>query len=77
LDTEDYTPKYSAVIKLARLIVIQEVYERRREEIRRYKSCGLGSKEAGVKATSHYHLTKGLVCSFITMADDGKDPMPI
>jgi hypothetical protein len=28
LDTEDYTPKYSAMIKLARLIVVQEAYER-------------------------------------------------
>jgi hypothetical protein len=34
LDAEDYTPKYSAVIKLARLIVVQEAYERRREAIK-------------------------------------------
>jgi len=33
LDAEDYTPKYSAVIKLARLMVVQEAYERRREAI--------------------------------------------
>jgi hypothetical protein len=29
LDAEDYTPKYSAIIKLARLMVVQEGYERR------------------------------------------------
>jgi hypothetical protein len=29
LDTEDYTLKYSAIIKLARLMVVQEAYERR------------------------------------------------
>ena len=33
LDTEDYIPKYSVVIKLAWLIVIQEVYECRWEAI--------------------------------------------
>jgi hypothetical protein len=77
LDTKDYIPKYLAIIKLAWLIVIQEVYKQRREEIRRYKSYRLGSKEAGVKATSHYHLTRGLVCLFITIANNGKDPIPI
>ena len=33
LDAEDYTPKYSAIIKLARLMVVQEGYERRQEAI--------------------------------------------
>lgn len=44
LDAEDYTPKYSAVIKLARLIVVQEAYERRREAIKQYESRGLNAK---------------------------------
>ena len=29
LNAEDYTPKYSAIIKLARLMVVQEAYEQR------------------------------------------------
>jgi hypothetical protein len=29
LDAEDYTLKYSAVIKLARIIVVQEAYKQR------------------------------------------------
>ncbi|KAH6715664.1 hypothetical protein BKA61DRAFT_671951 [Leptodontidium sp. MPI-SDFR-AT-0119] len=41
LDAEDYTPKYSAVIKLAQLIVVQEAYERRREAITRYEERSL------------------------------------
>ena len=36
LDAEDYTPKYSAVIKLARLMVVEEAYEYRQERIRQY-----------------------------------------
>ena len=35
-DAEDYIPKYSAVIKLAWLMVVQEAYEQRQEQICRY-----------------------------------------
>ena len=77
LDTEDYTPKYSAIIKLARLMVVQEVYERQREAIEQYKNRDLSAKQAREKASSHYVLTQGLVNAFITMAHDSKDPKPI
>ena len=77
LDAEDYTPKYSAVIKLARLIVVQEAYERRREAIKQYESRGLSTKAAQEKASSHYVLTRGLVRSFLTMAHDSTDPKPM
>lgn len=77
LDAEDYTPKYSAVIKLARLMVVQEAYERRREAIEQYESRGLSTKAAQEKASSHYVLTRGLVRAFMTMAHDGKDPKPM
>jgi hypothetical protein len=46
LDAEDYTLKYLTVIKLTRLMVVQEVYERRQEAIARYKSCKLSVKQA-------------------------------
>ena len=46
LDAEDYLPKYSAVIKLARLMVVQEAYKRRREAIAHYESRGLSTKKA-------------------------------
>jgi hypothetical protein len=58
LDAEDYTPKYLALIKLARLMVVQEAYERRREAIEQYESRGLSSKEARERASSHYVLTR-------------------
>ncbi|KAK6591453.1 hypothetical protein H4I96_12363 [Botrytis cinerea] len=77
LDAEDYTPKYSAVIKLARLMVVQEAYERRREAIEQYENRGLSAKQAREKASSHYILTRGLVSAFMTMAHDGKDPKPM
>lgn len=37
LNAEDYTPKYSAVIKLARLIVVQKAYERTKEAMQQCK----------------------------------------
>ncbi|KAK6591982.1 hypothetical protein H4I95_11932 [Botrytis cinerea] len=77
LDAEDYTPKYSAVIKLARLMVVQEAYERRREAIEQYENRSLSAKQAREKASSHYILTRGLVSAFMTMAHDGKDPKPM
>jgi hypothetical protein len=77
LDAEDYTPKYSAVIKLARLIVVQEAYERRREAIAQYEERGLSPEAAREKVSSYYVLTRGLVRSFMTMAHDSKDPKPM
>jgi len=77
LDAEDYTPKYSAVIKLARLMVVQEAYERRREAIAHYESRGLSAKKARDEADSHYVLTRRLVHAFMTMAHNGKDPKPM
>jgi hypothetical protein len=77
LDAEDYMLKYSAVIKLARLMVVQEAYERRREAIEQYKSRGWSVKKARDKVDSYYVLTRRLVYIFMTMAHDGKDPKPI
>ncbi|KAL3420487.1 hypothetical protein PVAG01_08986 [Phlyctema vagabunda] len=77
LDAEDYTPKYSAVIKLARLMVVQEAYERQQAEIIRYRARGLTPKEAGRAASSYYRLTRHLVHGFMTMARDEKDPVPM
>ena len=77
LDAEDYTPKYSAVIKLARLMVVQEAYERRREAIAQYQERGLSPEAARAKANSHYEFTRSMVRSFMTMAHDGKDPKPM
>ncbi len=77
LDIEDYTPKYSAVIKLAWLMVVQEAYKRRQEAIEQYKNRGLSIKRAKEKASSHYVLTQGLVYTFITIAYNRKDPTPM
>ena len=77
LDAEDYTPTYSAVIKLARLMVVQEAYYRRQKEIDGWKAAGRTADQAGEAATSYYRLTRGLVKSFMTMAHGDQDPTPM
>ncbi|KFY65432.1 hypothetical protein V496_02556, partial [Pseudogymnoascus sp. VKM F-4515 (FW-2607)] len=76
-DAEDFTTKYSAVIKLARLMVVQEAYEQRQEQIRTYQSQQMTEIEARKEATSYYRLVKESVSQFITMAHGGRDPTPM
>lgn len=56
LDTKDYTPKYSAIIKLARLIVVQEGYKQQQEAIARLLECGSSQEEASKEAHSYFHF---------------------
>ncbi|KAM3067126.1 hypothetical protein ACMFMG_011681 [Clarireedia jacksonii] len=77
LDAEDYTPKYSAVIKLARLMVVQEAYEHRQKSIAHYERRGWSAQQAREEAESHYVLTRRLVYTFMTMTHNGQDPKPM
>ncbi|KAF8847138.1 hypothetical protein BDZ45DRAFT_607873, partial [Acephala macrosclerotiorum] len=69
----DYTFKYSVVIKLTRLIVIREVYERRQEFIAQYEKRNLSTKKARDETNNHYVLTRRLIHAFMIMAYDDKD----
>ncbi|KFY90217.1 hypothetical protein V500_05234 [Pseudogymnoascus sp. VKM F-4518 (FW-2643)] len=75
-DAEDFTTKYSAVIKLARLMVVQEAYEQRQEQICAYQS-EMTEVEARKEATSYYGLVKKFVGQFTTMTYGGRDPTPM
>jgi hypothetical protein len=77
LDAEDYTPKYSAVIKLARLMVVQEGYEQRQEAIRLLEERELTADEAHEKARSYFYFIRRLTHQFMTMAHNGQDPTPM
>jgi hypothetical protein len=77
LDAEDYTPKYSAIIKLARLMVVQEGYKRRQEAIRQLQERGSTADEAKEEARSYFHFIRQLTHQFITMSHSGRDPSPM
>jgi hypothetical protein len=74
LDAEDYTPKYLAVIKLARLMVVQEGYERRQEALKRLEERG---EQANKQQAMYFRFIRQLTRRFMTMAHSGKDPTPM
>jgi hypothetical protein len=77
LDAEDYTSKYSAIIKLAKLIVVQEGYKQWQEAIKQLKERGLTTDEACEQAISYFYFICRLTYQFMTIAYDGKDPTPM
>ncbi|KAG9241064.1 hypothetical protein BJ878DRAFT_428921, partial [Calycina marina] len=83
LDAEEYTPKYSAVIKMARLMVVQEAFHRKQEamiafqERERSRGNEVTEKEAREQTSGYYHSIKGMVRKFMTMADGKRDPTPM
>jgi hypothetical protein len=76
IDAEDYTPKYSAIIKLARLMVVQEGYEQRQEAIKRLQERGLSADDASEEAHSYFHFIRRLTHQFMTMSS-GQEPTPM
>jgi len=82
LDAEDYTPKYSAAIKLARLMVVQEAYERKEAAMKalqeRFGSPQeISQAECRQKTSSYYHLISRMVKKFMTMSPGDRDPTPM
>ncbi|KFY68109.1 hypothetical protein V496_01286 [Pseudogymnoascus sp. VKM F-4515 (FW-2607)] len=83
LNAEDYTSKYSAVAKLARMMVVYKGYEQRQEEIKRKTEANerqenrLTAEEIGEAARSYFHYIRRLTYQFMTMAHDGRDPTPM
>ncbi|KXH39658.1 hypothetical protein CSAL01_12557 [Colletotrichum salicis] len=75
VDIRDYTTKYSAVIKVARMLVIyQAVLERRQEMATLQKE--MGKDEAEVQATSLFQYVRAKVRRFMTRTSGDKDAEP-
>jgi hypothetical protein len=77
IDAEDYAPKYSAIIKLARLMVVQEGYEKRQEAIKQWQERGLSADDAKEEAHSYYHFIRRLTHQFMIMSHNGQEPTPM
>lgn len=54
----NYTPIYSAVIKLARLMVIQKAHEQWVTQVASYRQQGYEQVEAEEKSDTHFELTR-------------------
>jgi hypothetical protein len=83
LDAEDYTPKYSAAIKLARLMVVQEAYEKKEEAMKALQERAssqqqeISEAECRRKTSSYYHLIGRIVKKFMVMSPGDRDPTPM
>jgi len=66
-NAEDYTPKLSAVIKLARLMVIQNAYEIRQQSIANKVGQGISQVDAEESTRSHVKLVQGMTRKFMML----------
>ncbi|KAK7433632.1 hypothetical protein CaCOL14_013366 [Colletotrichum acutatum] len=71
----DYTTKYSAVIKVARMLVIHQAYAERHDEVAELERS-LGKDEADEAAQSLFQHTRAKVRRFMTRTTGDKDAEP-
>jgi superfamily II DNA helicase RecQ len=76
-NAKDYTPKLSAVIKLARLMVIQQAYQGRQASIVRYKERGYTPDQAEESARSHIELVQQMNQKFMMLTENNTAPHPM
>ena len=76
-NAEDYTPKLSAVIKLARLMVIQNAYEIRQQSIARKVERGMSQVDAEESTPSHVKLVQRMTRKFMMLMGDDGEPTPM
>ena len=78
LGAKEYTPKYSAIIKLARLMVIEEAYQLREEKCLHIKQRYPDSSDEDIQSQAGSYLSKvRRMCEkFMTIARSS-DPSPL
>ena len=74
---EDYTPKLSGIIKLARLIVVQMAYRARKARIARRVRQGWSQEQAEEECPAHVELVQGMCRKFMMLMDENGKPTPI
>ncbi len=77
-DVETYTPILSAVIKIARMLVLQQAYEIRQDWIRQcIQEHGPDRQRAEELAPSHYQLVHEMSDRFMTVISGDGQPTPM
>jgi superfamily II DNA helicase RecQ len=76
-NAEDYTPKLSAVIKLARLMVIQKAYTTRQQSIATKVRRGMSQVDAEESTRSHVKLVQSMTRKFMMLTSDDGEPTPM
>jgi hypothetical protein len=73
----DFTPRLSGVIKLARLMVVRQAYEARRQSIARKVQRGMSQVHAKEESLSHVQLVQGMTRRFMMLMGSEGHPTPM
>ncbi|KAK5011345.1 hypothetical protein LTR28_003772, partial [Elasticomyces elasticus] len=72
-----YTPVLSAIITVAKMLVIYQAKRTRHRAIQQLRDSGMETEDAERKAPSHFSLVQEMVHRFMTMVSWGGSPSPI
>ncbi|RKK64105.1 hypothetical protein BFJ69_g16792 [Fusarium oxysporum] len=75
IEPTDYTPKYSGVIKVARMLVLYQSWHEREEDVAE-KMRTMGEDEAREKAKGMYRIIREKSQRFMTRVSEKKDSEP-
>jgi hypothetical protein len=72
-----YTPKQSAIVTVARMLVVYQASCERRRQIAKLVDDGYGEEPAGRVASTHFELVQEMCNRFMVITDDKHPPTPM
>ena len=77
LKATEYTTNYSAIVKLARALVVEHTYQTRQRQIQAAQVLGISEDEARESSESHYTLVRRMVDRFMGLEGGRHEPNPM
>ena len=77
LEATEYTRNYSAIIKLARALVIEKAHQTWQKQIVVAQIIGYSKEEARESSNSHYELVRKMVDRFMGLEGGRREPTPM
>lgn len=77
LEATEYTTNYSAIIKLARALVIEKAHQAWRKQMAAAQIMGCSEDEARETSDSHYELVRRMVDRFMGLEGGRREPTPM
>ena len=77
LKATEHTTIYSAVVKLARALVVERAYQSRQRQIHAAQTLGVSEDEARENSESHYTLVRRTVDRFMGLEGVRREPNPM
>ena len=72
-----YTTNYSAIVKLARVLVIEHVYQSRSRQIAAARVLGYNESRAREDSETYFKLVRKIVDRFIELEGSQRGPTPM